>query len=107
MPGLDGLELDGHLLAVGDVDAQVDVAEASAADLADEAILAADDELGPASQRSRRCSRHHVVGLEANWGQTAEGRLVEEKRTSWLRSNPSNLKGARSSLGNCFGSTAG
>ena len=35
VPGLDGLELDGHLLAVGDVDAEVDVAEAAAADLPD------------------------------------------------------------------------
>ena len=35
VPGLDGLELDCHLLAVGDVDAEVDVAEAAAADLSD------------------------------------------------------------------------
>ena len=35
MSGLDRLELDGDLLAVGDVDAQVDVAETAAADFAD------------------------------------------------------------------------
>ena len=33
--GLDRLELDGDLLAVGDVDAQVDVAETAAANFAD------------------------------------------------------------------------
>ena len=51
--------LDCHFFAVGDVDAQVDVAEAAAADLPDEPILAADDELAPARQMNHRSSRGH------------------------------------------------
>ena len=35
VPGLDGLELDGHLLAVGDVEPGADVAQAAAADRPD------------------------------------------------------------------------
>lgn len=35
MSRLDRFQLDGDLLAVGDVDAQVDVAETAAADFAD------------------------------------------------------------------------
>lgn len=52
---LDGLQLDSHLLAVGNVDAEVDVAERAGADLAHQPVLAADDEFGPAGHR---CARH-------------------------------------------------
>jgi len=34
VPGLDGLELDGDFLAVGDVDAEVDVAKTTTTDFA-------------------------------------------------------------------------
>ena len=43
--------LNSHFLAVGDVDAQVDVAEAPATDFPDQAILPADDELRPRGRR--------------------------------------------------------
>jgi len=54
MAGFVGLQLDSDLFTIGDVDAQVDVAEGSAADLADEPIFSTDVELGLTRAARRR-----------------------------------------------------
>ncbi len=46
VPSLERLELDGDLFAIGNVNAQIDVAEGSRSDLADETVLPAHNELG-------------------------------------------------------------
>jgi len=45
VPGLDGLELDGDFLAVGDVDAEVDVAKTTTTDFANQSVFPSNDEL--------------------------------------------------------------
>ena len=61
-----------HLLAVGDVDAQVDVPEAPAPDLPDQAVLAAHDELaagggGGGGHGSLLLVRHLGQGASKDW----------------------------------------
>ena len=41
------LQLHGHLFTIRDIDAEVDVAEAAAADLAYETVFVADNEVAP------------------------------------------------------------
>uniref|UniRef100_A0A1I7Z6U4 Transposase n=1 Tax=Steinernema glaseri TaxID=37863 RepID=A0A1I7Z6U4_9BILA len=59
--GLAGLDLDGHLLAIRNVNTQVDVAEGAAADLADEPVLHAADEL--LRGRIHHAARHLLLAL--------------------------------------------
>jgi len=53
--GLDALQLDGHLLPIGDVDAEVDVAETARPNLPHQPIFPPDYEL---RARCRGCTRH-------------------------------------------------
>lgn len=61
MPGVATLHLDGDLLAANDADAQVNVAETAAADLADDAIFAANDELIARRTEHVHHGRGHIV----------------------------------------------
>ena len=51
---LHALQLDGDLLSVGDVDAEVDVSETAGADLPDQSVLSSDYELGAGGRRGAR-----------------------------------------------------
>lgn len=79
VPGLLGLELHGHLLSVGDVDGQVDVAEGAGADLAHQLVLAADDELGLGAAAARHPAGPARAGARTR-GEARRGEARRETR---------------------------
>ena len=66
MASLYGLQLDCNLLAIGNIDPEVDVAKGSGADLSDQSVLSSDHEFRAAAYSG---TSHFENGLYRTGGQ--------------------------------------